>query len=261
MPRYALRLAYKGSQYAGWQIQENAPTVQARIQHALSIISGEEISLSGCGRTDTGVHATNYIAHFDAEQDLIDNFLYRINRILPKDITILDWKEVDGDFHARFSARKRTYKYLLDFNTSIFMEGLYYYCPYVKQLDTTKLNEAASVLMEYESFYPFCKSKVEVDHYKCEMMQSEWSQIGESRWIYTVKANRFLRGMVRLIVGMCINVGRGKLSLSDVRTSLEQQERMAHPWSAPAEGLYLYDIDYDEEIFTKGSPNRLFFPI
>jgi tRNA pseudouridine38-40 synthase len=93
------------------------------------------------------------------------------------------------------------------------------------------------------------------------MMQSEWSQIGESRWIYTVKANRFLRGMVRLIVGMCINVGRGKLSLSDVRTSLEQQERMAHPWSAPAEGLYLYDIDYDEEIFTKGSPNRLFFPI
>lgn len=261
MTRYALRLAYKGSQYAGWQIQDNATAVQGIIQDAISKISGEEIKLSGCGRTDTGVHACNYVAHFDAETDLPENLLFRLNCLLPADISVYDLVKVENSFHARFSGRVRTYKYLMDFQTSIFMEGMYYYCPFHNQLDSDKMVDAAKVITEYESFYPFCKSRVEVDHYKCHILKSEWEQVGDSRWIYTIQANRFLRGMVRLIVGMCLNVGRGKLELSVVREALENQKRLEKPWSAPASGLYLCDIEYEDQIFTKEADSPLFFPI
>lgn len=260
MSRYLIHLAYKGTRYAGWQIQVNAETVQGKLHEAFLLITGEEVILSGCGRTDTGVHAASYFAHFDFSGKLTENLVYRLNSFLPKDIIVYAVKKVDDHFHARFSAEIRTYKYLVDFSPSIFMEGHYYYCPYAHQLDVTKMREAAELLPAFESFYPFCKSKVEVEHYKCIMTQSHWEQVSESRWIYTVKANRFLRGMVRLIVGMCINVGRGKLKIEEVKNALELQTRLERPWSAPAEGLYLYNVEYGEGI-TKVSPSPLFFPI
>lgn len=260
MSRYLIHLAYKGTRYAGWQIQVNAETVQGKLHEAFSLITREEVLVTGCGRTDTGVHSSSYFAHFDFPGEIPENLVYRLNSFLPKDIIVYSVVKVSDQFHARFSAEMRTYKYLVDFAPSIFMEDEYYYCPYAHQVDVAKMSEAAELLPAFESFYPFCKSKVEVEHYKCIMTQSQWEQISSTRWVYTVKANRFLRGMVRMIVGMCINVGRGRLKIEEVETALKLQKRLERPWSAPAEGLYLYEVEYGDEV-TRVPPNQLFFPI
>lgn len=263
MRRYFIWIRYRGTTFSGWQVQPNAPTVQASIEEALQLlIRIEDLQVVGCGRTDAGVHAAYYVFHVDLPCVWDENLSRKLNRILGPDIVFTHFQEVSDSLHARFSARKRTYKYLIDLEMPTFLQDCAYGYPYnPEQLDFQRLQSAAVLLLDYEDFFPFCKSKSETEHYRCEMFASEWLMIRNRYLIYTVEANRFLRGMVRLIVGMCLRVGEGKISLSEVREALDHQKRLENPYSAPAKGLFLYRIDYDDPLITAPSNDEIFFPI
>jgi len=243
--RYFSKLAYNGTNYNGWQKQPNDPSVQEMIEAALFTIIRQEIAVVGCGRTDTGVHAKEYYLHFDLENGLPENFIYRLNKVLPKDISIEKIFEVHADAHARFDATNRSYEYHVVFNKNPFRQDTTYFFPFSKQLDFEKLQAAASLLLQYEEFYPFCKSNTDVKTMICEMTRAEWV-LNEDKtgMIFYISANRFLRGMVRLIVGMCLNVGLGKITIEEVKAALEKQERFNKSHSVSPQGLFLMDIRY-----------------
>lgn len=241
--RFFTTLAYRGTDYVGWQNQPNQVSVQSTLEDAFSTILNQEIAITGCGRTDTGVHAKHYVAHLDIQGALPENHLFRINKYLPKDIAIFDLYPVHATAHARFDAFSRGYEYHLTPQKDPFSTDLAFYHNLAKRIDLVALQEAASLLLDYQEFYPFCKSNTDVKTMICEMEESRWEQQG-THLVYHVRANRFLRGMVRLIVGMCLNVGLGKLSLETVREAMEKQERMQQSWSVPPQGLYLKDIRY-----------------
>ncbi len=264
MRRYFLSIQYRGTHFAGWQMQNNALSVQECVEVALNKLLGEDdISVVGCGRTDAGVHASYFVAHFDVLHPIEDDsFLYKLNRVLSKDIHILTFGECSDDFHARFSAVRRTYKYLVDLDYSVFLQDQVFHYSYSRQtLDIGKMKEAAELLLAYEEFFPFCKSKSQTAHYKCQLCESRWELVSNRYLIYTVQANRFLRGMVRLIVGMCLGVGKGQIEIVEVQHALEVQKRLRKPFSAPACGLYLYDIEYPDGNISKSTSDSLFFPI
>jgi tRNA pseudouridine38-40 synthase len=220
--RYFIKLAYNGTRFHGWQSQPNAVTVQEEIEAKMSLILRSKIAIVGCGRTDAGVHAKEYFAHFDFEQDLPRNFQYRVNSILSKDIVIKDIFEVPADKHARFDAYHRSYEYHISLTKNPFeLETVWQY-PYRRDLiDFDKMQAAASVLMQFQDFNTFCKSNTDVKTTLCEMKRSEWIYDAENdRLIYHISANRFLRGMVRLIVGMCLNVATGRVTVQQLRQSL-----------------------------------------
>jgi tRNA pseudouridine38-40 synthase len=244
--RYFLELAYNGTRFCGYQEQPNQITIQSQIEEKLSILLRTPTKIVGCGRTDSGVHALQYIAHFDAAEILTADFVYHLNSLLGKDIVCYQLIEVAEDAHARFDATSRSYQYVVDLVQNPFRQETAYYCRFGNQLDVAKMQAAAKLLLNYKDFTTFCKSKTDNKTNLCDLRQSEWVFDEEKKQlIYQVTANRFLRGMIRLIVGMCLNVGKGNIPIELVKTAMEEQTILKSAHSAPAEGLFLMDIKYD----------------
>lgn len=243
--RYFAELAYNGTNYNGWQKQPNAPSVQATIENAFSTILGTGIEVTGCGRTDTGVHASQYFLHFDFDQAFPFKFLNRVNKFLPPDIVIRNIFEVKADTHARFDAVSRSYEYHLGFEKNPFEIKTSWFYPYAAKPDFELVQSAARLITEFEEFFPLCKTHTDAKTMACKLTRSEWILDEKTGgWVYHISANRFLRGMVRLIVGMCINVGLESLTLESVRESLIRQMPLEKSWSVPPHGLFLTKIKY-----------------
>ncbi len=243
--RYFIQCSYKGTNYHGWQIQPNAVSVQEVLEDALTTILREKISVMGAGRTDTGVHASFFILHFDSDNSEIDSekMVYKLNSFLPPDIAIQKIWKVDDEMHARFSALSRTYKYFISTEKNPFQTETTY--KYLKPLDIDKMNAAAKVLSDYEDFTSFSRLHTDVKTNNCKIFQAEWKQENH-QLIFTIKADRFLRNMVRAIVGTLLEVGQGKLSVDEFTKIIESKNRGSAGASAPAQGLFLVDIEYSE---------------
>lgn len=249
--RYVMELAYNGTNYAGWQRQPNATSVEETVDTALSTILGEPVKIVGCGRTDAGVHASYYVVHFDFSGEIPPAFQRRYNRFIADDISLLGFYRVPPGFHARFHASGRRYTYQLTFDKAPFRKDTIASLPqYKNRLDRVKMEAAANILLKYEDFAPFCKTNSDAYTMKCQLTEARWD-FGPTEWTFHIAANRFLRGMVRLIVGMCLKVGEGKLSLEEVRLAMDHQERLPKPWSAPASGLFLSGVDYPAKVAWK----------
>lgn len=240
--RYFIEFAYNGKDYCGWQFQPHSPSVQETLNKALSILLRKEIDVVGAGRTDTGVHATQMFAHFDYEE-VIDNYVLtkRLNAFLPKDIVVYRFIPLHDEAHARFDATSRTYEYHIHtFKDAFVNEGSWYN---FHTLDVEKMNEAAKILFEYIDFKCFSKTHTDVKTFNCKVTEAHWQQNG-TRLVFTVTADRFLRNMVRAIVGTLVNVGLGKINLHDFRQIIESRYRGAAGFSVPAHGLYLIKVKY-----------------
>ena len=245
--RYFAELAYRGTRYAGWQRQPepHANSVQEAIEHALSTILATAIEVVGCGRTDAGVHAREYVLHFDFDGEFPQGFLNRLNKFLPTDIAFRKIYPVAPDAHARFDATERSYEYLIDLSKNPFATDLAWFFPFRDRLDFGRTQAAAHLLLQYEEFFPFCKSNTDVHTMRCDLRRSEWVRDeAADRLVFHITANRFLRGMVRLIAGMCLNAGMGQVSIEEVKKAMDAQTRLAKSWSVPPEGLYLKGIKY-----------------
>lgn len=248
MNRYFIYLSYNGKSFCGWQIQPNGITVQQSIEEALSTILRRTIAIVGAGRTDAGVHARQMVAHFDSEEAVPDlPFLAdKLNRLLPKDIAIERIVPVIPEAHARFDATSRTYNYYLTSKKNPFNYDLVY--RYIGKLDFELMNEACKILFDYTDFTSFSKLHTDVKTNNCRIMEAGWKQEGDV-WVFTIRADRFLRNMVRAIVGTLLEVGRGKLSLSGFRAVIEAKDRGRAGTSAPGHALYLVNVEYPEKIF------------
>jgi tRNA pseudouridine38-40 synthase len=240
--RYLLRLAYKGTHYHGWQKQHNAISVQSVLEEKLSLMLGENIETLGCGRTDTGVHAKDFYAHFDTSKTLDpDRMVFKLNQLLPDDIVALELYEVANDFNARFDATSRTYEYWITQKPNPFLTELAWY-QYGKP-DMIQMNAAAALLIGKKDFQCFSKVHTQVDNFICEITHAQW-EYKEDKLVFTITANRFLRNMVRAIVGTLLEVGKGKLSIEDMKQILERKNRCEAGQSVPAHGLFLTRIEY-----------------
>ena len=243
--RYFIDISYDGSNYHGWQIQPNADTVQHQINLAFSTILNEEINVLGAGRTDTGVHAKKMIAHFDTNQTIdFEKFKYRINGFLKNDISLNDIYKVKDDAHARFSAISRTYEYRVSRTKNPFSVNSYLL---LRDLDFQSMKKACKFLHGSHDYTSFAKLHSENYTNNCEVYIANWKE-DENSLIFTIKANRFLRNMVRAIVGTLIEIGEGKISFSDIETILMSKDRANAGYSVPANGLSLIDIEYPKEI-------------
>ncbi|HAT66736.1 MAG TPA: tRNA pseudouridine(38-40) synthase TruA [Flavobacteriaceae bacterium] len=244
--RYFIDIAYNGTAYCGWQNQPNALSVQEVLEKALSTLLGTEIAVTGAGRTDAGVHAKQLFAHFDASaMEDVQNLLHRLNSFLPKDISVQDIFQVKDDAHARFDAEAREYEYHINLKKDPFVEGLAYLVN--NEPDVSKMNEAAQSLLKYQDFQCFSRSKTDVKTYYCTITKAHWER-KENLLIFTISANRFLRNMVRAIVGTLLEIGYGKLTLEDFHKIIESKNRSNAGASAPAHGLYLTKVVYPETI-------------
>lgn len=243
LTRYFLHLAYDGTKYSGWQVQPKVNTVQETIEKALRIFVPDLKCIIGCGRTDTGVHASDYFAHFDTKANIPDELVYKLNAVLPLDIAILDCFPVDGRLHARFSARERTYKYHVHFSKNPFRN--YYSAFHVNRLDLDLMNEASEYLLGEQDFSSFSKSQTQTHTNLCNVTFAQWEQI-EDGAVFTISANRFLRNMVRAIVGTAFKVGEGKLAPKEIKTIIAEKQRSSAGKSAHPQGLFLNKIYYPE---------------
>lgn len=245
--RYFLEIAYDGTRFHGWQVQPNALSVQEILEDSLSKVLREPISTTGSGRTDTGVHAIQQFVHFNAQQPLDpQQVVYRLNRILPDDISALNLYLVQPDAHARYDAFARTYHYHITLRKNPFKRLHAWY--HSRELDVEKMNEATAILLNYEDFTTFSKVKGDTKHYRCHMYEAVWEQAGEELR-FTIRANRFLRGMVRLVVGTLVDVGRGKLTVEEFEQIVASQDRSRSSGAAPSEGLFLAKVAYPSELF------------
>ena len=243
--RYFIDISYDGSNYHGWQIQPNADTVQHQINLAFSTILNEEINVLGAGRTDTGVHAKKMIAHFDTNETIdFEKVKYRINGFLKNDISLNDIYKVKEDAHARFSAISRTYEYRVSRTKNPFSVNSYLL---LRDLDFQSMKKACKFLHGSHDYTSFAKLHSENYTNNCEVYIANWNE-DENLLIFTIKANRFLRNMVRAIVGTLIEIGEGKISFSDIETILMSKDRAKAGYSVPANGLSLIDIEYPKEI-------------
>ncbi len=254
--RYFIFISYKGTSYHGWQVQPNSVTVQKILENALSLILGEEISATGAGRTDTGVHAAYFCAHFDSISPLLssdEGIIFKLNRFLPHDISIISINKVHPDANARFSAISRTYKYYISQKKDPFSESSSWYL--YGDIDIAKMNEACKILEKHTDFKCFSKLHSNNKTDICRIYKAVWVA-SDNRIVFTVKADRFLRNMVRSIVGTMIEVGYGKMSLADFDGIIISGDRTRVGQSAPAKGLFLSDIEYPEEIFLPADVER-----
>jgi len=242
MPRYFIEVAYKGARYSGFQVQQNANSVQAEVTNALSVFYRRPFELTGSSRTDAGVHALQNFFHFDSAEPIKDE-RYHLNAILPTDIVINSIKEVQPGAHARFDALSRQYGYYLYTHKDPFLEDRAYYYPYA--LDLNKLNEAATELMQHEDFTSFSKRNSQVHTFNCRLLVSKWEQQGNNI-VYTVEGNRFLRGMVRGLVGTMLQVGKGKLSLEAFGSIIRAKDCTKADFAVPAHGLFLRKVNYPD---------------
>lgn len=246
--RYLLEIAYKGTAYHGWQIQENANTIQKELNQALYIYFKSKIDTIGSGRTDTGVHCEQQFVHFDYENTIVFNdFLHRINAILPKDIVIKNIFEVANNFNARFDATSRSYEYRISNKKNPFLTNLC--CFYFKsEIDVSKMNEAAQLLLKHSDFQSFSKYKTEVNHFECTITEAVWKE-ENGLLVFKITANRFLRGMVRAIVGTLLEIGTGKIAASDFEKIILLKDRKYAKFAAPPEGLFLTKVTYPSAVF------------
>lgn len=241
--RYLIELSYKGTGYHGWQKQHNAHSVQGVLDEKLSLLIGENIETLGCGRTDSGVHARQFFAHFDTGRPIDPaHIVYKLNHILPFDISIQELRAVPDEFNARFDAAYRTYEYHISRKRDPFATDVswYLYGP----LDVAVMNTCAALLIGRKDFECFSKVHTQVNNFICEVMLAEWQQ-QEDRLIFTIRANRFLRNMVRAIVGTLVEAGRGRISVADFTAVLESRSRSEAGQSVPAQGLFLTEVQYD----------------
>ena len=245
--RYFIQLSYDGTNYHGWQIQDNALSVQGETEKALAIVTREMVELVGAGRTDTGVHASFYIAHFDSKQENLSdgNLVFKLNCLLPADIAVQKIFPVRPDAHARFDATYREYQYHLSRDKDPF--SFRYAEKENRPLNLEKMNEAAKILFEYHDFTSFSKLGSEVKTNNCVIYKALWEEVG-SQYVFTIRADRFLRNMVRAIVGTLIDVGLGKLSFEDFRAVIEKKDRGSAGTSVAAKGLFLVDIGYPDNL-------------
>jgi tRNA pseudouridine synthase A len=248
--RYFIEFSYNGKNYHGWQLQPKAITVQGVLQNALTTILREEISVIGAGRTDSGVHALQMFAHFDTERELSDDLVRKLNAFLPYDIAVHNIRAVKPDAHARFDALKRTYQYHISIEKSPFRYD--YSMPLTLPLNVDVMNEAAQILFDYTDFQCFSKTHTDVKTFNCKIYEAHWAIVG-SELVFTITADRFLRNMVRAIVGTLINVGLQKLSLTGFEDIIISKSRSKAGASVPACGLFLTQVTYPEEIFLQKS--------
>jgi tRNA pseudouridine38-40 synthase len=248
--RYFIRLAYNGSQYHGWQLQDNAITVQAVVNDAVSKIFGQQINVVGCGRTDTGVHAREYYVHFDLQFIIQDKDVYlrKLNGFLPNDISIFEIIPVIGDAHTRFDAISRTYQYVISRKKDPFNQDFSWFV--YGDIDIKKLNEAASVLFDYTDFTSFSKVNTDTKTNNCKIKFAQWEE-KNNLLIFTITADRFLRNMVRAIVGTLMDIGRGKNNIEGLRKIIESKNRSNAGYSVPAKGLFLTKVEYPKNLFSK----------
>lgn len=254
--RYFLRLSYNGAGFHGWQSQPNAISVQQTVEKALSTVCRRDIAVTGAGRTDAGVHARTMYAHFDVETPITDTgrFLLSINRLVGKDIAIHQLIPVAVDAHARFDATLRTYKYFVTFSKSAFMHPYSWQSP--GELNINAMNEAAEVLLSVSDFTSFAKLHTDVKTNICDVSCAKWTSLSDNPQeagdlifptdtiVFTISADRFLRNMVRAVVGTLVEVGRGKLTISDFKEIIERKDRCAAGTSMPGSALFLWDIKY-----------------
>jgi tRNA pseudouridine38-40 synthase len=242
--RYIIECTYRGTNYSGWQIQINALTVQEVIEKALSTLLKYKIDITGSSRTDAGVHAMQQFAHFDMEEEIwdCDNLVYRMNKLLPFDISVQKIDKVTDDYHSRFEAISRKYEYRISRNKNPFQRGLSY--EFNGDLNIELMNEACQILFKYIDYQCFSKIHTEVSTFNCTILEAYWKDEPKDLLIFHIKANRFLRGMVRAIVGTLLEVGRGKISVSDFEQIILSRDRKKAGRAVPAEGLFLMEVNY-----------------
>lgn len=243
--RYFIEFSYHGKNYFGYQIQPKEDSVQEELEKALSTILRKKIKTTGAGRTDTGVHAKKMFAHFDFSTILEEDIVYRLNSLLPKDIAIKRIFEVKEDFHARFDAKYRTYEYYIVLDKDPFWEDFSWQFR-KPHFNLEKMNEACKILLEYNDFASFAKVGSDNKTHLCKIYNAQWEQ-KDHLLKFSISADRFLRNMVRAIVGTMVEIGQGKISPSELRNIIEKQNRNAAGTSAPAQGLFLVDVGYEWE--------------
>ncbi|MGM9841668.1 MAG: tRNA pseudouridine(38-40) synthase TruA [Candidatus Limisoma sp.] len=247
MPRYFLHLAYNGADYHGWQSQPNAVTVQETVEKALSKVLRRQVAIVGAGRTDTGVNARSMYAHFDVDDEIADprRLIAALNSLVGRDIAVYGIRRVADDAHARFDAVARTYKYFITTRKSPFDYHFAWNPPY--RLDVDAMNAAAARLADYIDFTSFSKLHTDVATNNCRIYEAQWTVEGDSL-TFTIKADRFLRNMVRAIVGTLVDVGRGKTSVDEFCRIIERKDRCAAGASVPGNALFLWQVDYPYEV-------------
>jgi len=242
--RYFLELLYKGTNYSGFQVQKNAPnTVQEAIEKAFAILQKQAVTLTGSSRTDAGVHALQNFFHFDFDGEIHEHFRYKINAILPKDIVVKNMYAVSPDAHCRFDAIARSYDYYIYRNKNPFLQDRAYYYPYV--LNIENLQEAAEAVKLYTDFTSFSKRNTQVKTFNCSIAESGWKQ-KEDQLVYSVTANRFLRGMVRGLTGTMLQTGRNKISIDHFKKIIEAKDCRLADFSVPGHGLFLTKVQYPQ---------------
>jgi tRNA pseudouridine38-40 synthase len=249
MPRFFLEVSYKGTNYSGFQVQENANTIQAEVEKAMEILLREKVALTGSSRTDAGVHAVQNFFHFDVKVGVVlleddknrGQFVYHMNAILPPDIAIKSIAEVAADAHCRFDAVSREYNYYISRNKDPFLRERSFFFPY--RIDPEKLQQAAAIIMEYEDFTSFSKRNTQAKNFICHIAESRWTW-KDAYFIYHVRANRFLRGMVRGLTATMLRVGRDKITLEEFRDIIEARDCTKASFAVPPDGLFLLSVKY-----------------
>lgn len=249
MGRFFIFISFKGTSYHGWQLQPNAVTVQKTVDEALGFILGSRTSTTGAGRTDTGVHARIFCAHFDSKNSDLhknNNLIFKLNRFLPRDISVTSIRKVMPDAHARFSANSRTYKYFISRSKDPFNDDSSWFIH--GDLDIESMNRASELLLKHSDFTSFSRLHSGSKTNLCKIYQADWEQ-SDNLLIFTIRADRFLRNMVRALVGTMTEIGRGRITTKGFEEIILAKERSSAGMSAPAKGLFLTDIEYPEEIF------------
>jgi tRNA pseudouridine38-40 synthase len=245
--RYFIDISYHGLNYHGWQIQPDAISVQQVLERTVSTLLREEIKVTGAGRTDTGVHARQLMAHFDCENELeMDEFKFRINSFLPKDIAVNKVHRVKDDAHARFDATSREYQYFVHLKKDPFLQETSFLLH--SPPDISRMNYAATLLLGHQDFQCFSRSNTDVKTYYCDVKKAAWEQ-NNDQLVFTIEADRFLRNMVRAVVGTLLDIGWSKSSLEDLKETIESKDRSKAGASAPAHGLFLTKVEYPKSIF------------
>jgi tRNA pseudouridine38-40 synthase len=246
MSRYFLEVSYKGTNYSGFQIQHNANSIQAEIEKAVQILQKEKIGLTGSSRTDAGVHALQNFFHFDFEGEITSHFVYKMNAILPGDIVVQKLISVNQEAHCRFDAISREYKYFIYQHKDPFLKDRAFYFPY--KLNMELMQQAAEVTKTYTDFTSFSKRNTQVKTFNCCIMESKWGWEDECLVFY-VKADRFLRGMVRALVATMLKIGRGKMTIAEFKNVIEEKDCSKASFAAPSQGLFLMSVNYQRNYF------------
>ncbi|MFC2123725.1 tRNA pseudouridine(38-40) synthase TruA [Bacteroidota bacterium] len=248
--RYFIELSYCGTNYRGWQFQRNAQSVQGKLNECLSIRLGMKIETTGSGRTDAGVHAIQQFIHFDFDKTIDPDILkFQLNQFLPQDISVQKIFKVRHEAHARFDAIEREYRYIITTEKDPFYQNMAYY--FNTKLDISLMNKVAYQILDWKDFQSFSKVKTDVNHFECSINHAQWST-EDHRLIFVIAADRFLRGMVRAIVGTMLEIGQGRMKLDELKKILRSKDRRKAGRAVPAHGLYLSRVSYPEDMFNNG---------